>query len=78
MAQIVEIELLEDPHGAKYFKKIMQRLNMAEARGKLGKSHEHQGRKESIKDTLTKFVGFKQDGFWQGLLITLIELIIIN
>ena len=30
------MELLDDPLGAKYYKKIMQRLNMAEAKGKLG------------------------------------------
>ena len=37
VAQIVEIELNNDPEGGKYFQKIMEKLKLAESRGKLDK-----------------------------------------
>ena len=75
------MELLDDPLGAKYYKKIMQRLNMAEAKGKLGTVQKQKQRadKKSIKDSITTFVGFKEDGFWpvtQSIAVLIVRLII--
>ena len=60
VAQIVEIELNNDPEGGKYFQKIMEKLKLAESRGKLDKKS--QDKKSSMKETITSFVGFKKEG----------------
>ena len=60
MAQFVEIELNNDPNAAKYRDNILKKIKEAHDQDKIGPKRKE--KKLCVKDTITRFIGFRDEG----------------